>query len=52
MPAAKIMLIRHAEKPNGDGGPGLMPNGAEYFADSFTLDAPSASPPIGRSTRC
>ena len=28
MPAAKIMLIRHAEKPNGD-GPGLMPNGAE-----------------------
>jgi hypothetical protein len=29
MPAAKIMLIRHAEKPNGDGGPGLMPNGAE-----------------------
>ena len=29
MPAAKIMLIRHAEKPNGDSGPGLMPNGAE-----------------------
>jgi broad specificity phosphatase PhoE len=29
MPAAKIMLIRHAEKPNGDGGPGFMPNGAE-----------------------
>jgi hypothetical protein len=29
MPAAKIMLIRHAEKPNGDTGPGLMPNGAE-----------------------
>jgi broad specificity phosphatase PhoE len=29
MPAAKIMLIRHAEKPNGDGGPGLMPNGTE-----------------------
>ena len=29
MPAAKIMLIRHAEKPEGDGGPGLMPNGAE-----------------------
>jgi broad specificity phosphatase PhoE len=29
MPAAKIMLIRHAEKPNGDGVPGLMPNGAE-----------------------
>jgi len=29
MPAAKIMLIRHAEKPNGDGGPGLMPNGVE-----------------------
>ncbi len=29
MPAAKIMLIRHAEKPNGDGAPGLMPNGAE-----------------------
>lgn len=28
MPAAKIMLIRHAEKPNGD-GPGLMPSGAE-----------------------
>jgi broad specificity phosphatase PhoE len=29
MPAAKIMLIRHAEKPNGDGGPGLMPNGVD-----------------------
>jgi hypothetical protein len=29
MPAAKIMLMRHAEKPEGDGGPGLMPNGAE-----------------------
>src|ERR1700683_419843 len=29
MPAAKIMLIRHAEKPNGDGGAGLMPNGVE-----------------------
>jgi broad specificity phosphatase PhoE len=29
MPAAKIMLIRHAEKPNGDGGSGYMPNGAE-----------------------
>ena len=29
MPAAKIMLIRHAEKPNGDDGPGLMPNGVE-----------------------
>jgi broad specificity phosphatase PhoE len=29
MPAAKIMLIRHAEKPEGGGGPGLMPNGAE-----------------------
>lgn len=29
MPAAKIMLIRHAEKPEGDSGPGLMPNGAE-----------------------
>ncbi len=29
MPAAKIMLIRHAEKPEGDGGPGLMPNGVE-----------------------
>ena len=29
MPAAKIMLIRHAEKPNGDGDPGFMPNGAE-----------------------
>jgi len=29
MPAAKIMLIRHAEKPNGGNGPGLMPNGAE-----------------------
>lgn len=23
------MLIRHAEKPNGDGAPGLMPNGVE-----------------------
>ncbi len=29
MPAAKIMLIRHAEKPEGDGGPGLMPSGVE-----------------------
>src|SRR5271154_193167 len=29
MPAAKIMLIRRAEKPNGDGGPGLMPSGVE-----------------------
>jgi hypothetical protein len=29
MPAAKIMLIRHAEKPNGDDGPGLMPSGVE-----------------------
>jgi hypothetical protein len=29
MSAAKIMVIRHAEKPNGNGGPGLMPNGAE-----------------------
>jgi hypothetical protein len=29
MPAAKIMLIRHAEKPEGGVGPGLMPNGAE-----------------------
>ena len=29
MRAAKIMLIRHAEKPNGGGDPGLMPNGAE-----------------------
>src|SRR5271156_2893063 len=29
MPATKIMLIRHAEKPNGDGGPGLMPGGVE-----------------------
>jgi broad specificity phosphatase PhoE len=29
MAASKIMVIRHAEKPNGDGGPGLMPNGAE-----------------------
>jgi broad specificity phosphatase PhoE len=29
MTAVKIMVIRHAEKPNGDGGPGLMPDGAE-----------------------
>jgi hypothetical protein len=29
MPAAKIMLIRHAEKPGGDGALGLMPNGVE-----------------------
>ena len=29
MPTTKIMLIRHAEKPNGDGGPGLMPDGAQ-----------------------
>jgi hypothetical protein len=27
MLAAKIMLIRHAEKPSDDGEPGLMPNG-------------------------
>jgi hypothetical protein len=37
MPAAKIMLIRHAEKPNGD-GPGLMPSGVEN---------PRALSPIG-----
>jgi broad specificity phosphatase PhoE len=29
MTATKIMLIRHAEKPNGDGTPGLMPDGAQ-----------------------
>ena len=29
MPAAKIMLIRHAEKQSDNGQPGLMPNGAE-----------------------
>jgi broad specificity phosphatase PhoE len=29
MPATKIMLIRHAEKPNGEGGPGLMPDGSQ-----------------------
>ena len=29
MPAAKIMVIRHAEKPDVDGSPGLMPNGVE-----------------------
>jgi broad specificity phosphatase PhoE len=29
MPAAKIMLIRHAEKPNGGGGSGLMPDSAQ-----------------------
>lgn len=29
MPAAKIMLIRHAEKPDDDRAPGVMPNGAE-----------------------
>ena len=27
MPAAKIMLIRHAEKPNGEAG--VMPDGTE-----------------------
>jgi hypothetical protein len=27
MAAAKIMLIRHAEKPNGDAG--LMPDGSQ-----------------------
>jgi broad specificity phosphatase PhoE len=29
MPAAKIMLIRHAEKPDFDNTPGLMPSGVE-----------------------
>jgi hypothetical protein len=29
MPAAKIMLMRHAEKPSDNGEPGLMPNGVE-----------------------
>jgi broad specificity phosphatase PhoE len=29
MPATRIMLIRHAEKPDGDGGPGLMPDGTQ-----------------------
>jgi broad specificity phosphatase PhoE len=29
MSAAKIMVIRHAEKPNGDGAPSLMLDGAE-----------------------
>ena len=29
MPAAKIMLIRHAEKPEGESDPGLMPSGVE-----------------------
>jgi hypothetical protein len=29
MAASKIMVIRHAEKPSGDGAPGLMPDGAE-----------------------
>jgi hypothetical protein len=29
MQAAKIMLIRHAEKPKDGGGPGLMPSGVE-----------------------
>ena len=29
MPATKIMLLRHAEKPDGDGGPGLMPDGTQ-----------------------
>lgn len=29
MAASKIMVLRHAEKPNGNGGPGLMPDGAE-----------------------
>jgi broad specificity phosphatase PhoE len=29
MPTTKIMVIRHAEKPNGDGGPGLMQDGSQ-----------------------
>jgi hypothetical protein len=56
MPAAKIMLIRHAEKPNGDGGSGLMPDGTENpealtatgwkRADALVgLFAPSGAPP-------
>jgi hypothetical protein len=36
MPATKIMLIRHAEKPNGDVG--LMPDGTQN---------PEALTPVG-----
>ena len=62
MPATKIMLIRHAEKPNGDGGPGLMPDGtqnpealtatgwirANALVGLFAPNGAAQRPPLGR----
>jgi broad specificity phosphatase PhoE len=56
MPATRIMVIRHAEKPNGDDGPGLMHDGTQnpeaLTAVGWTranalvgLFAPSGAPP-------
>jgi hypothetical protein len=41
MPAAKIMLIRHAEKPNGEAG--VMPDGAQSLSGEFTRDCIASS---------
>jgi broad specificity phosphatase PhoE len=45
MPATKIMLIRHAEKPNGDAG--LMPDGTENPKALTTLGWTRANALVG-----